>query len=51
MPLKNAKFDLFGSEKCNLANLVANRLANCNSPTGCGMHFLAILSNYNGMTA
>jgi len=22
---KNAKFDLFGSEKCQLANLVANR--------------------------
>jgi len=24
-PLKNAKFDLFGSEKCQLANLVENR--------------------------
>jgi len=23
-PLKNAKFDLFGSEKCQLVNLVAN---------------------------
>jgi len=24
VPLKNAKFDLFGSEKCQFANLVAN---------------------------
>jgi len=24
-PLKNGTFDLFGSEKCQLANLVANR--------------------------
>jgi len=24
-PLKNAKFDLFGSDKCQLANLVAKR--------------------------
>jgi len=31
-PLKNAKFDLFGSEKCPSVNVVANRLANCDSP-------------------
>ena len=43
-PLKNAKFDLFGSEKCQLANLVANSLA-CDRPTGYGMHLPAILSN------
>jgi len=28
----------------------AHRLVNCNSPIGYGMHFPAILSNYNGMT-
>jgi len=26
-------------------------LANCDSPTGYGMHFPAILTNYNVMTA
>jgi len=39
-PLKNVKFDLFDSEKYRkyqFANLVANRLVNCDSPTGCGM--------------
>jgi len=38
-PLKNSKFDSFGSEKSHVANL---RLANCDSPTGYGMHFPAI---------
>jgi len=44
-PLKDAKFDLhvFGSEKCQLANLVVNRdwLTVSDSSTGYGMHFPA----------
>jgi len=46
---EKAKFDLFDSEKCQLvANTV--RLMTWESYSH-GMHFSAILSNYNGMTA
>ena len=52
-PLRNAKFDLFRSEKCQLANLVANRhWLMWRSYRLYVMHFPAILlSNCNGMTA
>jgi len=49
--LKNAKFDLFSSEKCQLANLVANRdwiIVTVLQATACTVRHL---SNYNGMTA
>jgi len=48
---KNAKCDSFRSEKCQLANLVANRDWLTARQTGCCVHFPVILSNYNGTTA
>jgi len=51
-PLKNAKSDLFGSEKMLVGESGCEyRLVNCDSPAGYGMHFPAVISNYNGMTA
>ena len=49
-PLENAKFNMsvkmsVGKSGCEY------RLANCDSPTGYGMHFSAVLSNYNAITA
>ena len=50
-PLKNAKFDLIGSENCQLAKLVSNRdwlFVAVLQATSC---ILAILSSYNCLTA
>jgi len=49
-PLKNAKFDLFGSENVSCQIWIESGLL-WQSYSGYGMHFAAILSNYNGMTA
>jgi len=50
-PLKNAKFDLFGSENTSWQIWLSIEIGNCDSPTGYDMHFPAILSNYNDITA
>jgi len=51
MPLKNVKLDLFGSEKCKLANLIATRDWVIMTVLWSRHAFPAVLSNYNGMPA
>jgi len=47
-PSKNAKFDLFGSEKCQLANLVSNRdclILTVVQAMGCKIRSMAVWVN------